>query len=55
MTTSGSYNFSNTHQEIVRRAMRIAGVLGAGETPSYNDFEVVSIALNQMVTYVCLI
>ena len=49
MTTSGSYNFSNTHQEIVRRAMRIAGVLGAGETPSSDDYDIVSIALNQMV------
>jgi hypothetical protein len=49
MTTSGSYDYSNTATEIIQRAMRICGVLGTGETPSGDDYQVCKIALNQMI------
>ena len=49
MSTSGSYDYSNTCQEIIRRAMRICGVLGTGETPTADDYDLCRIALNQMI------
>lgn len=49
MTTSGSYNFSNTCQQIIHRALRICGVIASGETPHANDFDISLTALNQMI------
>jgi hypothetical protein len=49
MTTSNSYDYNNTAIQIIHRGLRICGVLGSGETPSADDYDVAKIALNQMI------
>jgi len=49
MAVSGSYDYTRTEQQIIRAAMRKIGVLATGETPSSDDYEVCSEALNLLL------
>lgn len=49
MTTSGSTNFSINRDELIAGAYRLAGVIAQGETPSTEQVDNASEALNMMV------
>lgn len=49
MATSGSTNVASSRDEIIKRALRIIGVLGIGETPSTSQVSDAAIALEHMV------
>lgn len=48
-TISGSYNYSATRDDIIKRALRIIGAIGQGETPTSTQFTECSQALNDLV------
>lgn len=49
MTTSGSTNYTVTRDDIIKRALRIIGAIGQGETPSTDAYTEAAVALNQIV------
>lgn len=49
MATSGSTNYSITRDDIIKRALRIIGSIGQGETPTTNAYSEAAVALNQLV------
>src|SRR5690606_15766875 len=46
MATSGSTSYAQTRIELVKGALRLAGVLDGGEAPSAEDAEAANAALN---------
>lgn len=48
-TTSGSTNYSATRDDIIKRALRIIGAIGQGETPTTNALTEAAQALNDLV------
>ena len=49
MSTSGSTDFSVSRDDIIKRALRIIGVLAQGETPTTNQTTEAAVALNGLV------
>jgi len=49
MATSGSTDFSVSRDDIIKRALRLIGVLAQGETPTTNQTTEAAIALNSLV------
>jgi hypothetical protein len=49
MATSGSYNYKATSDEVCRRALRIVGALGQGETPDTTTYTETREALNALI------
>jgi len=49
MATSGSYDYSTNRTAIIKRALKIMGVLEAGDEPSSEDYTDCAIALNGMI------
>lgn len=49
MATSGSTNYSVTRDDIIKRALRIVGAIGQGETPSTDATSEAALALNEIV------
>lgn len=49
MATSGSTNFSINRDDIIKRALRLIGVLPQGESPSTDQVTEASLALNGLV------
>jgi hypothetical protein len=49
MATSGSTNFSVTRDDIIKRALRLLGVLAQGETPTADQVTEAAFALNSLV------
>lgn len=49
MTTSGSTDFSVTRDDIIKRALRLLGVLAQGETPTTDQTTEAALALNGLV------
>lgn len=49
MATSNSQNFSTTRNDLISGALRILGVITAGETPSSNQITTASEALNMLI------
>ncbi|MGI9501860.1 MAG: hypothetical protein ACR2RE_02225, partial [Geminicoccaceae bacterium] len=49
MATSGSIDFTRTRNELITRALKIAGVIEAGETATGDDLLDGAIALNMML------
>lgn len=48
-TTSGTSNWSRTRDDIIKRALRIIGAIGQGETPTTDAVTEASAALNDLV------
>src|SRR5689334_6936622 len=48
-TTSGTTNWSRTRDDIIKRALRIIGAIGQGETPTTDAVTEASAALNDLV------
>lgn len=51
MSTSGSVDFTVTRDEIIKRALKIMGVIEAGESPSSEDIKDGALALNLMIKF----
>jgi hypothetical protein len=51
MATSGSYDFTQTRDQIISRALRLAGATASNETPSASLVSDATIALNAMVKH----
>ena len=49
MATSGSTNFSVTRDDIIKRSLRLLGVLAQGETPTADQVTEAAFALNSLV------
>jgi len=49
MSTSGSTDFSVTRDDIIKRALRLLGVLAQGETPTTDQVTEAASALNGLV------
>ena len=49
MTTSGSYDFSVNRDQLITGALRLAGVIAQGETPSASQVSDAATSLNMMV------
>ena len=49
MTTSGTYNFSVNRNELIYGALRLAGVIAQGETPSQSQIDDATVTLNMLV------
>lgn len=49
MATSSSTNFSVTRNDVIAGALRLIGAIGAGDTPSTDDYTDCSQALNLMI------
>jgi hypothetical protein len=49
MATSGSYTFTQTRDDIIKRALRLIGALAQGETPTTDQVTEAAIALNGLV------
>lgn len=49
MATSSSTNYSTTRDDIIKRALRLIGVLSQGETPTDTQITEASVALNSLV------
>ncbi len=49
MTTSGSFDFTETRDQIISDALQLLNILAAGETATANDITFCSNALNKMV------
>lgn len=49
MATSNSTNYTVTRDDIIKRALRIIGAIGQGETPSTDAVTEAAVALNQLV------
>ena len=49
MATSGSTDFSVSRDDIIKRALRIIGVVAQGETPTTNQTTEAAVALNGLV------
>lgn len=49
MTTSGSTDFSLSRDDIIKRALRLVGVLAQGELPTTEQVDEASVALNGLV------
>lgn len=49
MTTSGSTDFSLSRDDIIKRALRLVGVLAQGEVPTVEQVDESSVALNGLV------
>lgn len=49
MATSNSTDFTVTRDDIIKRALRLIGVLAQGETPTTNQVDEAALALNSMV------
>ncbi len=54
MATSGSINVSTTRDELIKRALRLAGGLGIGETPETNQLAEAVIAFEHMIKLVVM-
>lgn len=48
MTTSGTYDFSVTRDQLIKGALRLAGVIAQGETPTASQISDASESLNLM-------
>lgn len=51
MTTSNSYNYSQTRLEIMNDALNLLGVSGEGYTPTQADYDLCSRFLNDLIKY----
>jgi hypothetical protein len=51
MATSGTTNLTTSRDEIIKRALRIVGGLGQGETPTADQVSEASIALNMLTKH----
>lgn len=49
MSSSGSYSFSVTRDDIIKRALRLIGALAQGETPTTDQVTEAAVALNGLV------
>ena len=49
MSTSGTTTYSTTRDDIIKRALRLIGVLAQGETPTADQVSEASVALNGLV------
>lgn len=49
MATSGSYDYSQNRDDIIKRALRLLGVLAQGENPTTDQVTEAAIALNGLV------
>jgi hypothetical protein len=49
MSTSGNSNYTTTRDEIIKRALRLLGVIAQGQTPNTDQYTEGSIALNSLV------
>ena len=49
MTTSGTYSFSTNRDNLIKGALRLAGVIAQGETPSATQISDAAESLNYMV------
>ena len=49
MTTSGSTDFTVSRDDIIKRALRLCGVLAQGESPSTDQVNEANVALNSLV------
>lgn len=49
MSTSGSTDFSVTRDDIIKRALRLLGVVAQGETPTADQVSEAAISLNSLV------
>lgn len=49
MSTSGTTDFSLTRDDIIKRALRLIGVIAQGETPTTDQVTEASVALNSLV------
>ena len=49
MATSGSTDYSQTRDDIIKRALRLIGVLAQGETPTADQVTEAAAALNGLV------
>lgn len=49
MSTSGTYSFSTNRDSLIKGALRLAGVIAQGETPSASQVSEASETLNMMV------
>ncbi len=49
MATSGSYDFAMNRDDIIKRALRLAGALAQGETPTTDQVTEAATALNSLV------
>lgn len=49
MGTSGSYDYTQTRDDIIKRALRLIGALAQGETPTTDQVTEAAIALNGLV------
>ena len=49
MATSGTYDFSVNRDQLISSALRLAGVIAQGETPSTSQISDAAVSLNMMV------
>ena len=49
MATSGNSNYTTTRDEIIKRALRLLGVIAQGQVPSADQYSEAAIALNSLV------
>ena len=49
MTTSGTYDFSVNRDQLITGALRLAGVIAQGETPTTSQVSDAAVSLNMMV------
>jgi len=49
MATSGSTDFSVTRDDIIKRALRLIGVIAQGETPTTDQVSEAAVALNSLI------
>lgn len=49
MSTSGNSNYTTTRDDIIKRALRLLGVLAQGQLPSPDQITEASVALNSLV------
>jgi hypothetical protein len=49
MATSGNSNYTTTRDEIIKRALRLLGVIAQGQVPNADQYAEGSIALNSLV------
>ena len=49
MATSGSTDYSQTRDDIIKRALRLIGALAQGESPTTDQVTEAAVALNGLV------
>jgi len=49
LATSGSYDYTQTRDDIIKRALRLVGALAQGETPTTDQVTEAAVALNGLV------